>query len=109
MSTAPGCRMLHEADAGHLSFVEEVFENQVRLPGGQWIHMADAYTDVVRIEWIPWVLRKEGGDGWTLFLVVSCRMGRRFCPRMRSSVLRAGSGKTWSGTPTSTEPWMRKV
>ncbi|OXB55867.1 UNVERIFIED_CONTAM: hypothetical protein H355_002984, partial [Colinus virginianus] len=45
-TTVPGCRLLHEADAGHLSFVEEVFENQVRLPGGQWIHMADAYTDV---------------------------------------------------------------
>uniref|UniRef100_A0A8C3Q006 Dysferlin n=1 Tax=Chrysolophus pictus TaxID=9089 RepID=A0A8C3Q006_CHRPC len=43
---SPEKTMLHEADAGHLSFVEEVFENQVRLPGGQWIHMADAYTDV---------------------------------------------------------------
>uniref|UniRef100_A0A8B9INI0 Dysferlin n=1 Tax=Anser cygnoides TaxID=8845 RepID=A0A8B9INI0_ANSCY len=42
----PEKTLLHEADAGHLSFVEEVFENQVRLPGGQWIHMADAYTDV---------------------------------------------------------------
>eukprot|EP00076_Gallus_gallus_P040100 XP_025005638.1 dysferlin isoform X5 [Gallus gallus] len=42
----PEKTMLHEADAGHLSFVEEVFENQVRLPGGQWIHMSDAYTDV---------------------------------------------------------------
>lgn len=31
-----------------MSFVEEVFENQVRLPGGQWIHMAEAYMDVVR-------------------------------------------------------------
>lgn len=35
-------------DAGHLSFVEEVFENQTRLPGGQWIYMSDNYTDVVR-------------------------------------------------------------
>uniref|UniRef100_A0A8C3CMV1 Dysferlin n=1 Tax=Cairina moschata TaxID=8855 RepID=A0A8C3CMV1_CAIMO len=42
----PEKTLLHEADAGHLSFVEEVFENQVRLPGGQWIQMADAYTDV---------------------------------------------------------------
>ncbi|KAM9193801.1 dysferlin isoform 6-T6 [Mergus octosetaceus] len=42
----PERTLLHEADAGHLSFVEEVFENQVRLPGGQWIQMADAYTDV---------------------------------------------------------------
>lgn len=43
-----GFRLLHDVDAGHLSFVEEVFENQVRLPGGQWIHMTDSYTDVVR-------------------------------------------------------------
>lgn len=109
ITTTRGCRMLHEADAGHLSFVEEVFENQVRLPGGQWIHMSDAYTDVVRTEWVPGVLRGERGDGWSLFLMVTHRMGRRFCPRMRSSVLRAGNGKTWSGTLTSTEPWMRKV
>lgn len=34
--------------------MEEVFENQVRLPGGQWIHMADAYTDVVRTVWGWW-------------------------------------------------------
>lgn len=40
--------LLHDADAGHLSFVEEVFENQTRLPGGQWIYMSDNYTDVVR-------------------------------------------------------------
>ncbi|KAM8808575.1 dysferlin [Eudromia elegans] len=43
---SPERTLLHDADAGHLSFVEEVFENQLRLPGGQWIHMADAYTDV---------------------------------------------------------------
>ncbi|KFU91022.1 Dysferlin, partial [Chaetura pelagica] len=42
----PEKTLLHDVDAGHLSFVEEVFENEVRLPGGQWIHMADAYTDV---------------------------------------------------------------
>ncbi|NWU87659.1 DYSF protein, partial [Onychorhynchus coronatus] len=42
----PERTLLHDVDAGHLSFVEEVFENQVRLPGGQWIHMTDAYTDV---------------------------------------------------------------
>ncbi|KFV17570.1 Dysferlin, partial [Tauraco erythrolophus] len=42
----PEKTLLHDVDAGHLSFVEEVFENQVRLPGGQWVHMSDAYTDV---------------------------------------------------------------
>lgn len=50
----PGFRLLHDVDAGHLSFVEEVFENQVRLPGGQWIHMTDSYTDVVRENWEFW-------------------------------------------------------
>uniref|UniRef100_A0A6I8P9V6 Dysferlin n=1 Tax=Ornithorhynchus anatinus TaxID=9258 RepID=A0A6I8P9V6_ORNAN len=42
----PEKTLLHDADAGHLNFVEEVFENQTRLPGGQWIHMSEAYTDV---------------------------------------------------------------
>ncbi|XP_019351178.2 dysferlin isoform X1 [Alligator mississippiensis] len=43
---SPEKTLLYDTDAGHMSFVEEVFENQVRLPGGQWIHMAEAYTDV---------------------------------------------------------------
>uniref|UniRef100_A0A8C0QZE5 Dysferlin n=1 Tax=Canis lupus dingo TaxID=286419 RepID=A0A8C0QZE5_CANLU len=42
----PEKTLLHDMDAGHLSFVEEVFENQTRLPGGQWIYMSDNYTDV---------------------------------------------------------------
>uniref|UniRef100_A0A8C9J8V7 Dysferlin n=1 Tax=Panthera tigris altaica TaxID=74533 RepID=A0A8C9J8V7_PANTA len=42
----PEKTLLHDIDAGHLSFVEEVFENQTRLPGGQWIYMSDNYTDV---------------------------------------------------------------
>ncbi|XP_053112314.1 dysferlin isoform X4 [Hemicordylus capensis] len=43
---SPEKTLLYDVDAGHLSFVEEVFENEVRLPGGQWIHMPEAYTDV---------------------------------------------------------------
>ncbi|XP_051830256.1 dysferlin isoform X13 [Antechinus flavipes] len=43
---SPEKTLLHDVDAGHLSFVEEVFENQTRLPGGQWIYMSDNYTDV---------------------------------------------------------------
>lgn len=42
-------RLLFDVDAGHLTFTEEVFENQMRLPGGQWIGMQDGYTDVVRV------------------------------------------------------------
>ncbi|XP_078005383.1 dysferlin isoform X3 [Phascolarctos cinereus] len=43
---SPEKTLLYDVDAGHLSFVEEVFENQTRLPGGQWIYMSDNYTDV---------------------------------------------------------------
>ncbi|XP_066428949.1 dysferlin isoform X5 [Eleutherodactylus coqui] len=43
---SPEKTLLYDADAGHMSFVEEVFENQARLPGGQWIYMTEAYTDV---------------------------------------------------------------
>jgi len=42
-------RMLYDADAGHISFLEEVFENQMRLPGGQWIGMSEGFTDVVSV------------------------------------------------------------
>lgn len=42
--------MLYDADAGHTSFLEEVFENQMRLPGGQWIGMSEGYTDVVSVK-----------------------------------------------------------
>lgn len=42
-------RMLYDTDAGHTSFLEEVFENQMRLPGGQWIGMPEGYTDVVSV------------------------------------------------------------
>jgi len=40
--------LLFDVDAGHMTFTEEVFENQMRLPGGQWIGMTEGYTDVVR-------------------------------------------------------------
>ncbi|XP_077084356.1 dysferlin isoform X5 [Siphateles boraxobius] len=43
---SPEKTMLYDADAGHISFLEEVFENQMRLPGGQWIGMPEGYTDV---------------------------------------------------------------
>uniref|UniRef100_A0A4W3GNL1 Dysferlin-like n=1 Tax=Callorhinchus milii TaxID=7868 RepID=A0A4W3GNL1_CALMI len=46
---SPEKSLLYDADAGHMSFVEEVFENQPRLPGGQWIHMPEAYSDIVSV------------------------------------------------------------
>ncbi|XP_058637227.1 dysferlin isoform X7 [Onychostoma macrolepis] len=43
---SPEKTLLYDTDAGHVSFLEEVFENQMRLPGGQWIGMSEGYTDV---------------------------------------------------------------
>ncbi|XP_067835553.1 dysferlin isoform X2 [Heptranchias perlo] len=43
---SPEKTLLYGADAGHMTFVEEVFENQMRLPGGQWIQMTEAYSDI---------------------------------------------------------------
>uniref|UniRef100_A0A8C4XTU6 Dysferlin n=1 Tax=Falco tinnunculus TaxID=100819 RepID=A0A8C4XTU6_FALTI len=67
----PEKTLLHDVDAGHLSFVEEVFENQVRLPGGQWIHMTDAYTDEAPggwkwedVEWDTDLNRAVDEKGW---------------------------------------------
>ncbi|XP_049603430.1 dysferlin isoform X7 [Syngnathus scovelli] len=43
---SPERTLLFDADAGHMTYTEEVFENQMRLPGGQWIGMNEGYTDV---------------------------------------------------------------
>uniref|UniRef100_A0A7N8XYQ2 Dysferlin, limb girdle muscular dystrophy 2B (autosomal recessive) n=1 Tax=Mastacembelus armatus TaxID=205130 RepID=A0A7N8XYQ2_9TELE len=43
---SPEKTLLFDVDAGHMTFTEEVFENQMRLPGGQWIGMTEGYTDV---------------------------------------------------------------
>ncbi|XP_056299170.1 dysferlin isoform X5 [Pseudoliparis swirei] len=43
---SPERTLLFDVDAGHMTFSEEVFENQMRLPGGQWIGMPEGYTDV---------------------------------------------------------------
>lgn len=37
-----------EADAGHTEFMDEVFQNETRFPGGEWKPAAEPYTDVVR-------------------------------------------------------------
>ncbi|XP_013884160.1 myoferlin [Austrofundulus limnaeus] len=38
--------LLTEADAGHTEFVDEVFQNETRFPGGDWKPAAEPYTDV---------------------------------------------------------------
>ncbi|XP_029450348.1 dysferlin isoform X2 [Rhinatrema bivittatum] len=60
---SPEKTLLYDIDAGHMSFVEEVFENQARLPGGQWIHMSEAYTDVNGEKVLP-KAETECPPGW---------------------------------------------
>ena len=47
--------MTYDRDSGHKSFLEDVFENVSRLPGGSWGPSSVPWTDVVSIElhWNP--------------------------------------------------------
>ncbi|XP_036428178.1 myoferlin isoform X2 [Colossoma macropomum] len=42
----PEKNLLTEADAGHSEFLDEVYENQIRFPGGEWKDAPEPYTDV---------------------------------------------------------------
>uniref|UniRef100_A0A3B3ZKA4 C2 domain-containing protein n=1 Tax=Periophthalmus magnuspinnatus TaxID=409849 RepID=A0A3B3ZKA4_9GOBI len=39
-------KLLTEADAGHTEFMDEVFQNETRFPGGEWKAASETYTDV---------------------------------------------------------------
>ena len=41
--------MTYDRDSGHKSFLEDVFENESRLPGGSWGPSSVPWTDVVCI------------------------------------------------------------
>ncbi|KAJ8418235.1 hypothetical protein AAFF_G00139440 [Aldrovandia affinis] len=38
--------LLTEADAGHTEFMDEVFQNETRFPGGEWKPAGEPFTDV---------------------------------------------------------------
>ncbi|XP_047464488.1 myoferlin isoform X1 [Mugil cephalus] len=42
----PEKALLTEADAGHNEFMDEVFQNETRFPGGEWKAASEPYTDV---------------------------------------------------------------
>ncbi|KAJ3607327.1 hypothetical protein NHX12_024379 [Muraenolepis orangiensis] len=42
----PEKNLLSEADAGHTEFMDEVFQNETRYPGGDWKPASEPYTDV---------------------------------------------------------------
>ena len=41
------CSMLYDVDAGHSSFLEDVYECQGRIPGGSWDCATVPWADVV--------------------------------------------------------------
>uniref|UniRef100_A0A665W8G6 Myoferlin n=1 Tax=Echeneis naucrates TaxID=173247 RepID=A0A665W8G6_ECHNA len=45
----PEKALLTEADAGHTEFMDEVFQNETRFPGGEWKAPSEPFTDVVRM------------------------------------------------------------
>ncbi|XP_034049225.1 myoferlin-like isoform X2 [Thalassophryne amazonica] len=42
----PEKALLTEADAGHTKFMDEVFQNETRFPGGEWKAASEPFTDV---------------------------------------------------------------
>ncbi|XP_077482691.1 myoferlin-like isoform X3 [Stigmatopora argus] len=42
----PEKALLTEADAGHTEFMDEVFQNETRFPGGEWNAASESFTDV---------------------------------------------------------------
>ncbi|XP_077406159.1 myoferlin-like isoform X3 [Vanacampus margaritifer] len=42
----PEKALLTEADAGHTEFMDEVFQNDTRFPGGEWKAASEPFTDV---------------------------------------------------------------
>lgn len=94
-------RLLIDADAGHMTFTEEVFENQMRLPGGQWIGMNEGYTDVVcvclnTLNVCVWHHAKTD---------LSVRMERRWFQRMKWNVHQVGRGRMKNGVKISIVLW----
>ena len=39
--------MMYDKDAGHRTFMEDVYENQMRIPGASWIESSRPWTNVV--------------------------------------------------------------
>ncbi|XP_037320524.2 myoferlin-like isoform X3 [Pungitius pungitius] len=42
----PERALLTEADAGHTDFMDEVYQNETRFPGGEWKAASEPFTDV---------------------------------------------------------------
>ena len=78
--------MLFDKDAGHKTYLEDVFENQGRIPGGEWGLSAAPWTDVVSCphtkasikERVQWALNKRI---WQIFVEESTQCTLNNCIR----------------------------
>lgn len=62
--------MSYDRDSGHKSFLEDVFQNESRLPGGSWGPSSVPWTDVVSVASTPFLfvfLLTTQGPGTVLF------------------------------------------
>mgnify|MGYP000064301368 CR=1 FL=1 len=62
--------MSYDRDSGHKSFLEDVFQNESRLPGGSWGPSSVPWTDVVSVASKPFLflfLLTTQGPGTVLF------------------------------------------
>lgn len=69
--------LLTEADAGHTDFMDEVYQNETRFPGGEWKAASEPFTDVVS-ERHPILVTQETEERRlnVRFCVASHRTGR---------------------------------
>ncbi|XP_056626816.1 myoferlin isoform X1 [Triplophysa dalaica] len=78
----PERSLLAEADAGHTEFLDEVYENESRFPGGEWKPAAESYTDV-------------NGEKVQSPAEVQCPAGWQWQENWTSDVNRAVDEKGW--------------
>lgn len=52
--------MSYDRDSGHKSFLEDVFQNESRLPGGSWGPSSVPWTDVVSVHFFLFLPTTQG-------------------------------------------------
>ncbi|XP_076047725.1 myoferlin-like isoform X2 [Oratosquilla oratoria] len=81
----PDPSLYYAADEGHSQFVEDVYEQEVRVPGGTWIPSPTHWADV-------------RGDPATARDIIQCPLGWRWADIWTLDVRRAVDGEGWEYT-----------
>ncbi|XP_066277223.1 dysferlin-like isoform X3 [Branchiostoma lanceolatum] len=59
----PELSLLYDRDSGHKHFLEDIYENQSRIPGGHWVEATTSWSDV-RGDSCPAKEETELPEGW---------------------------------------------